>query len=67
VTLPLLDAVGAKMMKLEEVVGEQLESEGHALAEIVAEHMLTCFWSRDPQVSLELVVKGPITRIEEAA
>jgi hypothetical protein len=43
VVLPLLDSTGAKMLKLEEVVGGQLEAEGHALAEAVAEHVLTCF------------------------
>jgi hypothetical protein len=39
--LPLIDSTGAKMLKLEEVIGEQLEAEGHALAE----HVLTCFRS----------------------
>jgi hypothetical protein len=42
-TLPLLDFAGAKMMKLEEVVCDQLEAEGHALGEQVTEHVLTCF------------------------
>jgi hypothetical protein len=34
---------GAKMLTLEEVISEQLEAEGHVLAEKVAEHMLLCF------------------------
>jgi hypothetical protein len=38
--LPLLDVAGAKILKLEEAVGEHLESEGRALAEMVAEHVL---------------------------
>jgi hypothetical protein len=38
-----------------------------ALAESVAEYVLTCFRSWDPQVSLELVVQGPIAKMEEAA
>jgi hypothetical protein len=54
--LPLLDSAGAKMLKLEEVIGGQLEAEGYALAEAMAEHVLTCFWSWDPQISLETVV-----------
>jgi hypothetical protein len=54
--LPLLDSAGAKMLKLEEVIGGQLEAEGRALAEAMAEHVLTCFWSWDPQISLETVV-----------
>jgi hypothetical protein len=41
--LPLLDSAGAKMLKLEEVIGGQLEEEGRALAEAMAEHVLTCF------------------------
>jgi hypothetical protein len=31
------------MVTLEEVIGEQLEAQGHVLVEKVAEHMLTCF------------------------
>jgi hypothetical protein len=31
------------MLTLEEVISEQLEAEGHVLAEKVAEHMLLCF------------------------
>jgi hypothetical protein len=41
--LPVLDFIGAKMLTLEEVVGEQLEAEGRVLAKKVAEHMLMCF------------------------
>jgi hypothetical protein len=37
------DSVGAKILKLEEVIGGQLEAEGHTLAKAVAEHVLTCF------------------------
>jgi hypothetical protein len=44
-TLPLLDSVGAKMLKLEEVIGGQLEVEGRALAKAEAEYVLTCFRS----------------------
>jgi DNA repair exonuclease SbcCD ATPase subunit len=43
--LPVLDPMGAKMLTLEEVVSEQLEDEGHILAEKVAEHVLTWFQS----------------------
>jgi hypothetical protein len=54
------------MLKLEGVDGGQLEAEGHALAKAVAEYVLTCFQSRDPQISLEPVVQGPVTETEEA-
>jgi hypothetical protein len=53
IVLPVLDSVGAKMLTLEEVVGEQLEAEGHILAEKVVEHMLMCFLSWEPNASLE--------------
>jgi hypothetical protein len=36
-TLPLLDSTRAKMLKLEEVGGSQLEVEGHILVKVVAE------------------------------
>jgi hypothetical protein len=61
--LPLLDSAVSKMLLLEEVVGEQLEAEGRVLAE----HVLTCFRSWDPNASLELVVQGPVAEVEEAA
>jgi hypothetical protein len=67
IALPLLDSVGDKMPKLEEVCGSQLEGEDHALVKLVTEYVLTCFWSRDPQISLESVVQGPIIETEEAA
>jgi hypothetical protein len=31
------------ILKLEEVIGGQLEVEDNALAEVVTEHVLTCF------------------------
>jgi hypothetical protein len=65
--LPLLDSAGAKMLKLEEVVCDQLEVEGHVLAEKVVEHMLMCFRSWDPVVSLDPVMLGPVAWIEKAA
>jgi hypothetical protein len=45
VVLPLLASVGLKMLKLDEVIGSQLEAEGRVLAEVVAEHVLMRFWS----------------------
>jgi hypothetical protein len=55
------------MLKLEEVSGGQLEAEGRALVKAVAEYVLTCFRSQDPQISLEPVVQGPILETTEAA
>jgi hypothetical protein len=65
--LLLLDSIGTKMLKLEEVDGGQLEAEGRALAKAVVEYVLTCIWSRDPQISLEPVVQGPVAETAEAA
>jgi hypothetical protein len=54
------------MLKLEEVIDDQLEVEGHVLANGVAEYVLTCFSSQDPQISLELLVQGSIVEMAEA-
>jgi hypothetical protein len=55
------------MLELEDVITNRLEAEGHILAEVVAEHVLLCLRSQDPQVSLEPVVQGPTEQILEAA
>jgi hypothetical protein len=55
------------MSELKDVVSGRLEAEGRILVEVVAEHMLMCFHSQDPQVSLEPVVQGPVEEVPEAA
>jgi hypothetical protein len=65
--LSLLDLAGRKISQLEEVVGSRLEEEGHALAQAVADHMLMCFQSHDPTISLEPVVQGPVKGSAKAA
>jgi hypothetical protein len=67
ITLPLLDSTVIKMLKLEEVVYDQLEAKGCILVEKVVEHVLMCFWSWDPTVSLDPVMLRPVARIEEVA
>jgi hypothetical protein len=57
--LPLLDSASAKMSMLEDVIASRLEAGGCIMTEAVAKHVLLCFRSHDPQVSLELVVQGP--------
>jgi hypothetical protein len=54
------------MLELEDVIASQLEAKGRILAEAVAEHVLLCFRSHDPQVSLEPVVQGPAEDVQEA-
>jgi hypothetical protein len=65
--LPVLESTGAKMLKLEEVVEDQLEAEGHILAKKVAEHMLACFQCRDPIVSLDPVALRLAVETKDAA
>jgi hypothetical protein len=67
IVLPMLDSGGAKMLTLEEVISEQLESKGRILVEKVAEHGLTCFQSWNPNISLEPMVQGPTVEVKEAA
>jgi hypothetical protein len=65
--VPLLDSPGTKISQLEDAVSSHIEEEGHALAQAVAEHVLLCFRSRNPNISLELVVQGPTEEPAEAA
>jgi hypothetical protein len=67
VVLPLLDSVGAKISRLMEAAGSQLEAKDRMLAQVVAEHMMMCFRSWDPQTTLEPVMQGPDEEPEEAA
>jgi hypothetical protein len=60
VVLPLLDSAGRKISQLEEAIGNRLQEEGHALAQVVANHVLMCFRSYDPSISREPVVQGPV-------
>jgi hypothetical protein len=67
VMVPLLDSAGTKISQLEDAVGSRIEEEGRALAQAVAEHVLMCFRSRDPNISLEPVLQGPAEEPAEAA
>jgi hypothetical protein len=67
VVVPLLDSAAIKISQLEDAVGSRIEEEGHALAQAVAKHVLMCFRSRDPAISLEPVVQGPTEEPAEAA
>jgi hypothetical protein len=44
-----------------------LEEESRALTEEVAEHVLMCFRSHDPSISMEPMVQGPVEGSAEAA
>jgi hypothetical protein len=47
--LPLLDSIGDKILKLEDVIASRLEADGRILAEAAAEHVLLCLHSQDPR------------------
>jgi hypothetical protein len=59
IMLSLLDSAGTKISQPEEVVGSRLEQEVRVLAQVVAEHLMMCFQSRDPHLTLEPMVQGP--------
>jgi hypothetical protein len=67
VVLPLLDSAERKISQQEEVVGSRLEEEGRALAQAVTDHVMMCFRSRDPSISLEPAVQGSVEGFVEAA
>jgi hypothetical protein len=67
IVLPLLDSAGRKISQLEEAVDSRLEEEGRSQAQAVADHMLMCFRSRDPIISLEPAVQGLVEVSAEAA
>ena len=54
--LPVLNSASDRLRCLEPVLAGQLEAEGHELVRMVAEHILTCFRSHDPAISLAPVV-----------
>jgi hypothetical protein len=53
-------SVGRKISQLEEGVDSPPKKDGLALAQAVADHVLMYFQSRDPSISLEPVVQGPV-------
>jgi hypothetical protein len=65
--LPVLDSAAEQLRRLDSVLGARLEAEGHELCRVVAEHILTCFRSHLPTVSLEPVIEGPVVDTESAA
>jgi hypothetical protein len=62
-----LDLTGRKISQPKEAVGSRVEEEDRALAQVVADHVLMCFRSRDPSISLKPVVQGLVEGSVEAA
>ena len=65
--LPVLDSAAERLLRLDPTLRELLESEGRELCRAVAEHLLVCFRSHDPAISLDLVIAGPVEEAEAAA
>jgi hypothetical protein len=65
--LPALDSTAEHLQCLESTLVVRLESEGWELARMVVDHVLTCFWSHDPTISLTPVLMGPVLEAEATA
>jgi hypothetical protein len=58
--LPALDSAAEHLRLLESTLVARLEAEGRELAWMVVDHVLTCFRSHDPAISLTPVLEGPL-------
>jgi hypothetical protein len=65
--LPVLDLAAERFQRLDPVIGARLEHEGRELCRAVAEHILVCFRSHFPDLSLDPVVMGPVEGTEDTA
>jgi hypothetical protein len=65
--LPVLDSTVDRLRRLDHILGARLEAEGSKLCRAIIEYILTCFRSRDPAISLEPVIAGPVADTEDAA
>ncbi|KAJ1253473.1 hypothetical protein BS78_K251800 [Paspalum vaginatum] len=65
--LPVLDSAVEQLRRLDSTLGERLETEGRELCRAVAEHLLVCFRSHDPAISVDPVFAGPVEEAEAAA
>ncbi|KAJ1260069.1 hypothetical protein BS78_10G203500 [Paspalum vaginatum] len=64
---PILDSAVERLRRLDSTLGERLEAEGRELCRLVVEHLLVCFRSHDPAISLDPVIAGPVEEAEAAA
>ncbi|KAJ1283359.1 hypothetical protein BS78_03G122400 [Paspalum vaginatum] len=65
--LPVLDSAVERLRRLDSTLGERLDAEGRELCRLVVEHLLVCFRSHDPAISLDPVIAGPVEEAEAAA
>jgi hypothetical protein len=57
---PELDSAAERLQRLESSLLACLEAKGRELAQMVVDHVLTCFRSHDPAISLTPVLEGPL-------
>jgi predicted nucleic acid-binding Zn-ribbon protein len=62
--LPALDSAAERLQRLELTLVARLEVEGRELARMVVDHVLTCFRSHDPTISLTPILEGPAPEVE---
>jgi hypothetical protein len=67
IVLPALDSTAEWLRRMESTILERLETEGRAVARVMAEYILTCFWSHDPAVPLTPILVGPVPETVAAA
>jgi hypothetical protein len=67
VVLLALDSATECLQRLESPLVARLKAEEWELARMVVDHVLTCFWSHDPTISLAPVLEGPVPEAEAAA
>ena len=65
--LPVLDSAAERLRHLDQTLRTRLEAEGREQCRVVVEHVLTCFRSHNPAISLAPVVKGPVAEAEDSA
>jgi septal ring factor EnvC (AmiA/AmiB activator) len=65
--LPALESAAERLQRLESTLVARLEAAGRELARIVVGHVLTCFRSHDPAISLTPVLEGSTPEAEAAA
>jgi hypothetical protein len=65
--LPVLDSAAERLQRLESTVVGRLDTEGQEVARVVADYILTHFWSHNPVIPLTPVLVGPVPETVAAA
>ena len=65
--LPVLDSAAERLRHLDQTLRTRLEAEGREQCRVVVEHVLTCFRSHNPAISLAPIVDGLVAEAEDSA